>query len=133
MIEFYPQIKTVHVAAVMASGSLFALRGLLLLAGQRWAKSAPIRYLSYTIDTTLLTAALMLLTVLRLNPFVVPWLSVKLGLILVYITLGWLAMRDAHSRRSRTAAYAGALACLVTIYLVARSHDPLGPLAGLLR
>ena len=35
MLEFYPQIKWVHVAAVITSGSVFALRGLLVLASQR--------------------------------------------------------------------------------------------------
>jgi uncharacterized membrane protein SirB2 len=65
MIEFYPQIKWVHIAAVLASGSLFLLRGLLLQAGkQGFAMAAPVRYLSYSIDTVLLTAAFMLLTIL---------------------------------------------------------------------
>lgn len=53
MIEFYPQIKWVHVAAVLASGSLFLMRGLALHAGANWAMAAPLRYLSYTIDTVL--------------------------------------------------------------------------------
>ena len=35
MIEFYPEIKLVHVAAVIASGSLFVLRGSLMLAGSQ--------------------------------------------------------------------------------------------------
>ena len=129
MIEFYPQIKAVHVAAVLASGGLFAVRGALVLFGQQWAMSAPLRYLSYGIDTVLLTAALMLLTVLRINPFVVPWLSVKLGLLVVYIVLGTLALRRARSRSARIAAYIGALACFASIYFVARSHHPLGPFA----
>jgi uncharacterized membrane protein SirB2 len=76
MIAFYLQIKAVHVAAIIASGGLFALRGAAVLAGARWPMAAPLRYLSYTIDTALLTAALMLLTALKLNPFAVPWLSV---------------------------------------------------------
>src|SRR3546814_18464823 len=58
MIEFYPQIRHVHILTVVLSGSLFALRGLFALAGARWPHVAPVRYLSYTIDTTLLTAAL---------------------------------------------------------------------------
>ena len=62
MLAFYPQIKLVHIAAVSASGAFFALRALGLLAGMRWPRMAPVRYLSYTIDTTLLTAAMMLLT-----------------------------------------------------------------------
>ena len=58
MFEFYPQIKFVHILAVSASGSLFALRRIVLLCGARWYMAAPLRYLSYTIDTVLLTAAL---------------------------------------------------------------------------
>lgn len=33
MLEFYPQIKWLHIACVLASGSLFALRGLLTQFG----------------------------------------------------------------------------------------------------
>jgi len=52
LMAFYPQIKWVHVAAVSASGSLFALRGALVQAGRPgWAMAAPLRYASYTIDT----------------------------------------------------------------------------------
>lgn len=70
MIEFYPQIKAVHIAAVMASGLLFFLRGSAVQLGGKWAMAAPLRYLSYTIDTVLLTAALMLATILHQLPFV---------------------------------------------------------------
>ena len=54
MIEFYPQIKGVHVLAILCSGALFALRGSGLLLGMRWPMAAVVRYLSYTIDTVLL-------------------------------------------------------------------------------
>ncbi len=131
MIEFYFQIKMVHIAAVLASGGLFAVRGALVLAGVKWAMSAPLRYLSYTIDTVLLTAALMLLTALKLNPFVVPWLSVKLALLVVYVVLGSLALKRARSRRARAAFYLAALATFAFMYFVARAHHPLGILQGL--
>jgi uncharacterized membrane protein SirB2 len=131
MIEFYLQIKSVHVAMVIASGLLFALRGAAVLAGARWAMAAPLRYLSYTIDTSLLTAALMLLTALKLNPFTVPWLAVKLGLLVVYVVLGSLALKRARSRRSRAAFYVAALATFGFMYFVARAHHPLGLLQGL--
>lgn len=131
MIEFYLQIKSVHVAMVIASGLLFALRGAAVLAGARWAMAAPLRYLSYTIDTTLLTAALMLLTALKLNPFAVPWLSVKLALLVVYVVLGSLALKRARSRRARAGFYVAALATFGFMYFVARAHHPLGLLQGL--
>ncbi len=131
MIEFYLQIKSVHVAMVIASGLLFALRGAAVLAGARWAMAAPLRYLSYTIDTTLLTAALMLLTALKLNPFAVPWLSVKLALLVLYVVLGSLALKRARSRRARAGFYVAALATFAFMYFVARAHHPLGLLQGL--
>src|SRR3546814_16476622 len=61
MIEFYPEVRLVHIWAVIASGTLFALRGLALNLGAAWPKAAPLRRLSYTIATVLLTAALILL------------------------------------------------------------------------
>jgi uncharacterized membrane protein SirB2 len=131
MITFYLQIKLVHIAAVLASGGLFAVRGALVLAGVRWAMAAPLRYLSYTIDTVLLTAALMLLTALKLNPFLVPWLSVKLVLLVVYVVLGSLALKRARSRRARAIYYVAALATFGFMYFVARAHHPLGLLQGL--
>lgn len=126
MLAFYLQIKMVHIAAVLASGGLFALRGALVLGGVKWAMAAPLRYLSYTIDTVLLTAALMLLTALKLNPFVVPWLSVKLGLLVVYVVWGSLALKRARSPRARALFYAAALATFAFMYFVARAHHPLG-------
>ena len=41
MVEFYPQIKAVHIAAVMASGLLFLLR-ISSVAGMAAAISAPV-------------------------------------------------------------------------------------------
>jgi uncharacterized membrane protein SirB2 len=126
MIEFYPQIKLVHIAAVLASGSLFALRGAAVQAGAGWAMAVPLRYLSYTIDTVLLTAALMLLTVLKLQPLVNPWLLAKIALLIVYIVLGTMALKRARSRRARAVAYVAALLVYGMIISIARAHDPYG-------
>ena len=131
MIAFYLQIKAVHIAAIIASGGLFALRGAGVLAGQRWPMRAPVRWLSYGIDTVLLTAALMLLTALKLNPLAIPWLSVKLALLVVYIVLGSLALKRARTPRSRAWFYVAALACYAFVYTIARAHHPLGFLQGL--
>ena len=129
MIEFYPQIKWLHIAAVMASGSLFALRGLLVLAGRpQWALAAPVRYLSYTIDTALLTAAMMLLTILPGALYANGWLTVKVLLIVAYVVLGVFALRRGRSRRVRAISYVLALLVFAQVYFIARSHHPLGAL-----
>jgi uncharacterized membrane protein SirB2 len=126
MIEFYLQIKWVHVAAVIASGSLFALRGAAQLAGAGWTMAAPLRYLSYAIDTALLTAALMLVTLLHQYPFVQAWLTVKVLLLVVYIVLGSMALKRARTRRERAWFYLAALAVYLFIASVARAHHPAG-------
>lgn len=126
MIAFYLQIKLVHVLAVLASGSLFALRGAALLAGQRWAMATPLRYLSYSIDTVLLTAALMLLTILPRGMFANGWLALKLVLLVVYVVLGSLALKRARSDRAHRIAYGAALLTYLYMLGVARTHHPLG-------
>lgn len=126
MIELYPQVKLVHVGAVFASGALFLLRGLGVQLGQRWPAFAPVRYLSYTVDTVLLTAALMLMTMLQQYPFVHSWLTVKILLIVVYIVLGAFAIRRGRTRQVRLACFVAALATFGFIVSVARTHTPLG-------
>src|SRR3546814_10993841 len=105
MIEFYPQIRHVHILTVVLSGSLFALRGLFALAGARWPHVAPVRYLSYTIDTTLLTAALMLVSILPGAMFANGWLAAKLVLVVVYVVLGVLAMKRGRPCGIRAGCY----------------------------
>ena len=129
MIEFYPQIKQFHIFISMLSGTLFALRGAFVLAGARWPQALPVKWLSYAVDTSLLTAALMLLTILPWAMFANGWLLVKIVLIVVYVVLGVMAMRPQRNRRSRAIYYVLALLTFVAIYVTARTHNPLGALA----
>ena len=127
MIEFYAQIKWVHIAAVLASGSLFLLRGLLVQAGRpTFAMAAPVRYLSYSIDTILLTAALMLVTILPGAMFANGWLTVKLVLVVAYVVLGTLALKRGRTPRMRTTCYVLALLVFGFVLSIARAHQPLG-------
>jgi uncharacterized membrane protein SirB2 len=126
VIEFYAQIKWVHVAAVLFSGALFALRGAAMLAGARWYMAAPLRHLSYTVDTVLLTAALMLATILHQYPFVHGWLTAKVLLLVAYVILGSYALRRGSTRAVRIRAYVAALLVFGFIISIARAHDPRG-------
>jgi uncharacterized membrane protein SirB2 len=126
MIEFYPQIKAVHIAAVLTSGLLFLLRGAALHAGQTWSMAAPLRYLSYTVDTVLLTAALMLATLLHQYPFVHGWLTTKVLLLIVYIVLGTYALKRGSTRNVRILCWLAALLVYGFIITVARAHHPAG-------
>ena len=127
MIEFYAQIKWVHIITVLCSGSLFLLRGLLMQAGKSTiAMAAPVRYLSYSIDTILLTAALMLLTILPGAMFANGWLTTKIILVVVYVVLGSFALKRGRTPRTRMLSYLAALATFVVMLGIARMHSPLG-------
>ena len=126
MEEFYLQIRAVHIGSVIASGLLFFIRtSAFNLFDAAWPRALPLRILVYTVDTILLTAALMLMTIVRQYPFVDSWLTVKVVLLLAYIVIGWWAFR-AQARQARIACSLGALAIFDFIVSVARAHDPLG-------
>lgn len=127
LMAFYPQIKWAHVATVVASGSLFALRGLLVQAGRpRRAMAAPVRYLSYSIDTLLLTTALMLLTMLPGAMFANGWLTVKLVLVVVYVVFGMFALKRGKTPRVRSTSFVAALLVFFAIIGIALAHHPMG-------
>ncbi len=126
MIEFYPQVKLVHVASVLLSGGLFALRGIGMAAGSSLGMAAPVRYLSYTIDTLLLTAALMLATMLRQYPFVHGWLTVKVLLLIVYVVLGSYALKRGATKNVRMICFAAALMTYACMIRVALTHGAFG-------
>ena len=129
MIEFYPQIKQFHIFCALLSGTLFALRGAFALAGARWPQALLVKWLSYAIDTCLLTAAMMLLTILPWAMFANGWLLTKITLIVIYVVLGVFAMRVGRTQRTRAICYVAALLVFTCIYGIARAHHPLGWLA----
>jgi uncharacterized membrane protein SirB2 len=126
MIEFYPQIKSIHIMSVILSGSLFMLRGILMLARTRHANHGLLRYLSYGIDTVLLASALMLVSILHAYPFVQHWLTVKVLLLVAYIVLGTLALKRGRTRAIQVFSYFSALFVFAFMVSVARTHDPSG-------
>lgn len=126
MVEYYAQIKLAHIACVFLSGSLFALRGVLMFAGAPCANHPFVCRLSYVIDTALLAAAVMLTVIIHQYPFDQPWLTVKVLLLLLYIVLGSFALRRGRTRSSRTGFFAAALIVYAFIISVAVMHDPRG-------
>lgn len=121
LTEFYPLIKTAHIALVLASGTLFAIRGAAVLAGRAWPMTTPPRVASVAIDTLLLAAGIVLWWMLSLQPLRETWLGAKLLLLVAYVALGTLALKC-----RRGWAYAAAIACFVWMVTIARTHHPLG-------
>jgi uncharacterized membrane protein SirB2 len=118
-------LKIIHVSSVVASFTLFFLRGIWLLRGspvmrQRWVKIAP-----HSIDTVLLVSAIALAWQLGVTPFNSPWLTAKIVALLVYIGLGMLAFRFARTTAQRLTAWLGAQLVFGYIVAAAITHDPL--------
>ena len=131
MAEYYLALRHAHIGFVILSIGLFVLRGGLMLMDSPHVQSVWLRYPSYAIDTLLLTAALMLTSVVHQYPFGNGWLTMKVALLGVYIVLGSIALKHGRTRRMRVVAFVVALATVGFLVTVARAHHPLGIFANL--
>jgi uncharacterized membrane protein SirB2 len=133
MTEYYLALRNAHIGLALLSVAVFVLRGVLLLVpAPAPARDPPwLKYPSYVIDTLLLTAALMLTSVIHQYPFTTDWLTMKVVLLLMYVVLGSIALKRGRTRAVRTAAFAAALLTVAFLFTVARAHHPLGVFAGL--
>lgn len=132
MAQWYLALRQWHIGLAILSVSIFTTRGLLMLAGSPQVQNAVLRYTSYTVDLLLLTAALMLMSVIHQYPGTSHWLTVKVALLVVYIVLGSLALKRGRTQRTRTVAFVAALLTVGFLYSVARAHHPLGIFARFL-
>ena len=122
MIE-HTLLKLVHQGTVALSFAGFAIRGGLMLVEsplltRRWMRTWP-----HFIDTLLLVSGIWMAVNLQLNPIAHPWLSAKLIALLIYIGLGFIALRLGRTRRQRILALLGALLCFAYIVLMALTRS----------
>lgn len=76
----------------------------------------PVKILPHIIDTVLLLSAIAMLFILGFGLLYQGWLLHKVGLLIVYIVLGMIALGDKYSRSKRLAAFVGAVT--VFFYIV---------------
>jgi uncharacterized membrane protein SirB2 len=126
MAAWYLQLRHAHIAFAIFSVAIFTVRGLLMLANSRHVNSPWLKYPSYTVDTLLLTAALMLTTVIHQYPFQAGWLTMKVVLLVVYVVLGSIALKRGRTPTIRVAALVAAWLTVGFLFTVARAHHPLG-------
>lgn len=122
----YLTAKYAHVGCVVITIFGFCLRGLLQIAGvslncKRWAKAAP-----HVIDTILLLAAVMLMTLTGQYPILDNWLTAKILGLIVYIALGSIALSTNQSPKIRITAGSAALLTVGYIVSVALTKSPMG-------
>jgi len=130
MSEHYLLLRHVHIACAALTIGLFVLRGVLMLAESPLLEAHVLKILPHAVDTVLLTAALMLTTVVHQYPFVNGWLTMKLALLVPYVVLGSIALKRGRSKRLRTTAFFAALLVLAFLVSVALRHDPRGIFAA---
>lgn len=126
LIELYGPIKLTHISSVLLSGAIFASRGILVQCRSALSQNLILKRFSYANDTLLLITGLSLMGITHQYPLTHAWLSVKLTLVLVYIGLGILALREGRSPRVRRLCFVAALSVYLFIISIARSHHPLG-------
>ncbi|MDP2144554.1 MAG: SirB2 family protein [Gallionella sp.] len=121
----YTLLKHLHISCAAASYALFLLRGIWMLRDshvmrQRWVKIVP-----HTIDTMLLASAIALAYTIGQYPLAENWLTAKVAALLLYIALGFVALKYGRSKIIRLAAWLAAQTVFGYIVLVALHHDPL--------
>ncbi|MDS4026233.1 MAG: SirB2 family protein [Candidatus Contendobacter sp.] len=126
----YLALRELHRTAVILSLTLFALRGLWMLADSPQLRRRWVRIVPHLIDTVLLASAIGLTLILQQYPFVNGWLTAKMLALIAYILLGHIALKRGPTRSIRAVAWVAALATFGYIVSVALTHDPLGFLAG---
>lgn len=129
MVEWYMQLRHTHMALAAVSVAIFTVRGLLMLAESRHVQAPWLKYPSYLVDTCLLTAALILTTIIHQYPFQTGWLTMKVVLLVIYVVLGAVALKRGRTRAIRVTAFVAALLTVGFLFTVARAHHPLGILA----
>ena len=100
----------------LLSISGFLLRGYWMLQESPLLQSKPVKILPHIVDTLLLLSALAMLFILGFGLLYQGWLLHKIGLLIVYIVLGVIALGNKYSRSKRIAAFIAAV--LVFFYIV---------------
>lgn len=120
----YALLKHLHITCAAASYALFLLRGIWMLRGSAMMRQHWVKIVPHMVDTVLLGSALALAWTIGQYPFVDSWLTAKIAALLLYIALGFIALKYGRSKTVRLVAWLAAQAVFGYIVLVALHHDP---------
>lgn len=116
----YVDLKFTHVVLVYVSVIFFNIRFWLFSVTTQAQRPKILRILPHVIDTGLLVCGVVLIGVTGFMPFtdVAQWLTVKLGMLVLYVCFGAVALRNGSVFLVRLGAYGLANACVFAmIYL----------------
>lgn len=120
----YLAVKYVHVATVIVSYCLFALRGAWMLADSPLLQRRWVRIVPHVNDTVLLGAGIWLATIIGQYPGTAGWLTAKLAALVAYILIGAVAIRRGRTKQVRATAWVAAQLVFLYIVAVALTRDP---------
>lgn len=124
----YVAIKHLHIACATINAVLFVLRGVWVLTDSSMLRRRWVKVIPHVNDTVLLAAAVALTMIIGQYPVANTWLTAKVTALVLYIGLGFVALREGRSRRLRLGCWLAALVVLAYIVSVAVTKNPLGPL-----
>lgn len=122
---FY-EVRLAHIIFAGGSIALFVLRGGFAVLAARPLPQRIWKVLPQIVDSLLLAMGIWLAVLLRLDPFRVTWLGVKILCVIGYIVLGVLAFRLQRPRWLRFALFAGAILLFAFIVSIAIFQDARG-------
>lgn len=120
----YMLLKHFHGTCAAISITLFFLRGIWSFRGSPIMQKPWVKVVPHKVDTLLLISALMLAYTIGQYPFVDTWLTAKVIGLLLYIGLGFIALKYGRTKTTRVAAWLAAQAVFIYIVSVALTHNP---------
>ena len=120
----YAVLKIVHVASVVLSFAIFAVRGGNALSGQDGQGGKLGRIVPHVVYTILLLSAMGMVFITKQYPFVAAWPTVKFLGLVAFVAFGVFAFRGSQARKA-TFFGLGLLAFIFTAS-VALTHHPAG-------
>lgn len=116
--------KTIHISCAACSYTLFMLRGIWSLNGSPVMRQHWVRIVPHAVDTLLLASAIALTYTIRQYPLADAWLTAKVAALLLYIGLGFIALKYGKSKTVRLWTWLAAQAVFIYIVLVASYKNP---------
>ncbi|WP_062351773.1 SirB2 family protein [Pseudoxanthomonas mexicana] len=126
MVHYYLQIKAAHIFLGVMVGAFFLASFVAASRPSLANVRALMKYLSWTVDLTLLTAALMLLTILPAAMYSNGWLIVKMVALAFFVACRQFMISDQPPGLPRWGWFLLGAIVLGYAYSVARAHHPLG-------
>ena len=118
-------IKTIHVLSATISIIGFIIRGILMMRDSPLLQTGWMRIIPHIVDTVLLLSAVWLAVQFGFSPANSPWLTTKIIALLIYIGLGFVALRLGKTKQIRIVAWLIALLAFAYIVAVAFTKSPL--------